>query len=217
MNTSLIERIEKGKVIAIMRGIEPSVMLHAAQALFEGGIRFMEVTFDHKSRDFQKTADSISALIKEFQGRMEIGAGTVCSTDLVHLAYDNGAQFIISPDCNPTVIQETKKLGLVSIPGAMTPSEILQCHAAGADFVKVFPAGCLGPEYIKALRGPIPQVKLMAVGGIDAGNIRAFLNAGCVGAGVGGKLASRALIDAGQFDKLTQAAVQMMDAAREEV
>ena len=214
MEKTLQERIEKAKVIAILRGIESSVMQKVAEALYEGGIRFMEVTFDHRSGDFKQTANAIRSLCTTFAGKMEIGAGTVTTVELVHLATESGAKFIISPDCNTDVINETKKLGLVSIPGAFTASEVLKAHYAGADFVKVFPAGCMGPEYIKALRGPIPQVKLLAVGGIDAENIASFLKAGCVGAGVGGKLASKALIEEGKFDELEKAAAAMIDAAK---
>jgi 2-dehydro-3-deoxyphosphogluconate aldolase/(4S)-4-hydroxy-2-oxoglutarate aldolase len=96
----------------------------------------------------------------------------------------------------------------------MTPSEILTAYDAGADFVKVFPAGCLGPSYIKAVRGPIPQVKLMAVGGIDASNAASFLEAGCVGLGVGGKLVSKSLVAAGKFDELTKNAQELIAAVQ---
>ncbi len=217
MNSALSEAVEKAGIISILRGIDTSVILKVADALYDGGIRFMEVTFDHKSGDFRKTEDAIAALAERFSGRMHIGAGTVTTVDLVHRAQNAGAEFIISPDCNEEVIGETKRLELVSIPGALTPSEILRAHYAGADFVKVFPAGCLGPDYIKALRGPIPQVKLMAVGGIDASNVALFLKAGCVGAGVGGKLANRKTIEEGRFDLLTQAARELIKAAEEAV
>ena len=207
--------IEEAGIISILRGIESEVILKVAEALYKGGIRFMEVTFDHKSGDFGKTEKAISSLCDEFDGRMHIGAGTVTTVDLVHRAADAGAEFIISPDCNEEVIRETKRLGLVSIPGAFTASEILKAHYAGADFVKVFPAGCISPSYIKALRGPIPQVKLMAVGGIDASNVEEYIKAGCVGAGVGGKLASQKTIAEGRFDLLTEAAENLIKAVKE--
>lgn len=215
--SELAREIEKAKVISILRGIEPDVILKVADALYKGGIRFMEVTFDHASCNFKKTVDAIKALCKEFEGRMEIGAGTVTTVELVHLAHEAGAKFIISPDCNEEVIKETKRLGLVSIPGAFTASEILKAHYAGADFVKVFPAGDINPSYIKALRGPIPQVKLMAVGGIDASNVASFMKAGCVGAGVGGKLANKKAIEEGRFELLTEAARELIQAATEEI
>lgn len=215
MSDNLVERIENARVISILRGIEPTVILKVAHALYDGGIRFMEVTFDHGTGDFQKTYDAIKALVKEFDGKMEIGAGTVTSVELVHLAADAGAKFIISPDCREDVILETKKLGLVSIPGAFTASEILKAHSAGADFVKLFPAGSVSPAYVKALKGPIPHVKLMAVGGIDASNAADYIKAGCSGVGVGGKLANKKVIDEGKYELLTEAAKELICAAQE--
>jgi len=210
----LQDQIENAKIIAIVRGVDSSSIQKVAEALYQGGIRFLEVTYDHQSKDFKKTSEAISALCKNFAGRLNIGAGTVTSVDLVKAAAENGAQFIISPDCNVEVISATKRLHLVSIPGAMTPSEILTAYDAGADFVKVFPAGSLGPSYIKAVRGPIPQVKLMAVGGIDASNAASFLEAGCVGLGVGGKLVSKSLVAAGKFDELTKNAQELIAAVQ---
>ncbi len=215
MEDALNAQIEKAGIISILRGIESEVILKVAEALYEGGIEFMEVTFDHKSGDFGKTEDAIRALCDAYEGKMHIGAGTVTTVDLVHRAHDAGAEFIISPDTNEEVIRETKRLRLVSIPGAFTASEILKAHYAGADFVKVFPAGCIAPSYIKALRGPIGHVRLMAVGGIDARNVGEYIKAGCAGAGVGGKLANAGAIADGRFDLLTKAAEDLIKAVRE--
>lgn len=215
MQGTLATAIECAGVISILRGIKSDVILKVADALYEGGIRFMEVTFDHKSLDFKKTEDAICALRKEYEGRMHIGAGTVTTVDLVHRALDAGAEYIISPDVNEGVIKETKRLGLISIPGAFTASEILKAHYLGADFVKIFPAGTLPPSYIKALRGPIPQVKMLAVGSIDASNVGDYIKAGCVGAGVGGKLANIKAIEEGRFDLLKEAAEDLIQAVKE--
>ena len=125
------------------------------------------------------------------------------------LAAEAGAEYIISPNVDTAIIRATKAVGLISIPGAFTPSEIAGAYQAGADFVKLFPAGDLGVSYLKAIRAPISHVKLMAVGGINEGNAAAFLKAGAVGLGVGGNLAKRAWIEAGEFDKLTEAAKAM--------
>ncbi len=215
MDSTLKGAIEEAGIISILRGIESEVILKVAQALYEGGIRFMEVTFDHKTCDWEKTENAIKTLSSAFDGRMHIGAGTVTNVELVRRAEAAGAEFIISPDCNEEVIRETKRKGLVSIPGAFTASEILKAHYSGADFVKVFPAGSISPSYIKALRAPIPQVKLMAVGGIDAANVGEYIKAGCVGAGVGGKLASAKAIKEGRFDLLTEAARALVRAVKE--
>ena len=145
---------------------------------------------------------------------MLVGAGTVTTPELVTRTRDAGGQFIISPDTNPAVIARTRELELVSMPGAMTPSEILAAHAAGADLVKLFPAAALGPAYLKAVRSPISHVRIMAVGGINEKNAAEFLKAGAVGLGVGGNLANRQWIADGAFEKITQTAQALVTAVR---
>ena len=145
---------------------------------------------------------------------MLVGAGTVTTPELVTRTRDAGGQFIISPDTNPAVIARTRELELVSMPGAMTPSEILAAHAAGADLVKLFPAAALGPAYLKAVRSPISHVRIMAVGGINEKNAAEFLKAGAVGLGVGGNLANRQWIADGAFEKITQTAQALVAAVR---
>ena len=131
------------------------------------------------------------------------GAGTVTTIEMLNLAKEAGAGFIVSPDCNPEVIKATVEAGMVSMPGAMTPTEILTAYRAGADFVKVFPTAGLGSAYIKAVRGPLNHIRLLAVGGVNEKNIADFLAAGCVGAGVGGNLVNKNWIANGEWDKIT--------------
>jgi len=213
MKDEIIQKIEGNRVIAIIRGVEPELCLRVARALYDGGIRLMEITFTQNApSSFQQTAEAIRTLANAFEGSAEIGAGTVTSPALVDMAADAGAKFIISPDTNPAVISRTLERGLVSMPGAMTPTEILAAHNAGADYVKVFPAGVLGVDYIKAVSSPINHVKLTAVGGVSEANAAAFLKAGIVGLGVGGNLVNKKWIAAGEFEKLTQAAADLLAA-----
>ncbi len=199
--------IKEHKIIAIVRGLSPAHMLHLADALSAGGVSLIEVTFNQgKPETWKDTACAIEALAKERSGKVLAGAGTVLTLQQLHMAADAGAQYIISPDVNEEVIRETKRLGLVSLPGALTPTEIMAAHKAGADAVKVFPAGSLGPEYIRAIRAPLSHIPLLAVGGIDADNCGAFLKAGCVGVGVGGSLVNKQWIEAGEFEKITELA-----------
>ena len=161
------------------------------------------------------TAAIIAMLEKEYNGKMLLGAGTVTSPQLVKLAADAGARYIISPDMNEEVIKATKLMGLVSIPGAFTATEIMRAHNAGADFVKVFPAGDMGPDYIKALRAPLSNIGLLAVGGINESNMRSFLDAGCAGVGIGGSLTQKTLIKEGKFSSITALAQQLVKLAAE--
>lgn len=212
-NGELIKFIEENKVIAIVRGVESSKCMKVADALYAGGIRLMEITYNQSAPEtWGATAEAIGDIARKYEGRMYAGAGTVTKPELVELTAGAGGRYIISPNTNVDVIRRTKELGLISIPGAMTPSEILTAHDAGADFVKLFPASDLGIAYMKAIRAPISHVKLVATGGISEKNAKDFLDAGAVGLGVGGSLANKKVIEAGNFEKLTEAAEALIDA-----
>ena len=215
MRDRVINLILEEKIIAIVRGAEPEQCKAVAKALYAGGIRLMEITYDQKRPEsWQATANAIGALAREYEGRMFVGAGTVTCTELVELTAKAGGAFIISPDTDVEVIRKTRELGRVSMPGAMTPSEIKIAHNAGADFVKLFPVGNLGASYLKAVKAPLSHIKIMAVGGVNEDNAAEFIKAGAVGLGVGGNLAKKAWIEAGEFDKLTAAAQALVEAVR---
>lgn len=215
MRDRIINLILEEKIIAIVRGAEPEQCKAVAKALYAGGIRLMEITYNQNAPEtWQATADAIGALAKEYEGRMFVGAGTVTSPALVEMTAKAGGAFIISPDTDVEVIRKTRELGLVSMPGAMTPSEIKIAHNAGADFVKLFPVGSLGAGYLKAVKAPLSHIRLMAVGGVNEDNAAEFLKAGAAGLGVGGNLAKKAWIEAGEFDKLTAAAQALVEAVR---
>ena len=215
MREQTIREVEAQKIIAIVRGADPGQCLKVAHALYAGGIRLMEITYNQKDpASFQNTADTIAAVAKEFEGKMLVGAGTVTTPELVELTARVGGRYIISPDCNPEVIRRTRELGLVSMPGALTPTEVLVAHNCGADFVKLFPAGSLGVGYAKAIMAPISHVKLLAVGGVNENNVADFLKIGMVGAGIGGNLANKKWIDTGEYHKITETAQKLVDAVK---
>jgi len=143
---------------------------------------------------------------------MAVGAGTVTSVCDAEMACEAGAKFLIAPNTDEKVIRRTVELGMVSIPGALTPTEIVAAYNAGADFVKVFPAGNMGPGYVKAVCAPLSDIPLLAVGGINAQNAVEYVKAGCVGVGVGGNLANRKWIEAGEFDRIEEAARELVNA-----
>ena len=195
------------EIISIVRGVEPDKMVRIAEALYEGGVTLIEVTFNQKNpASWQETADAIAAIKTAMGDKMFVGAGTVTSVELVEMAANAGAGYIISPDTDPAVIARTRELGLVSLPGAYTPTEAKQAHNAGADFVKLFP--CVGdaPAYLKALCAPLSHIKFLAVGGVTADNAADFLKAGAVGIGVGSSLVNKKWADAGEFYKITDEA-----------
>lgn len=198
--------IEDNKIIVIMRGLTKDEALGAAEAMYRGGIRLIEVTFP-KGDDPRKTGEIISALCEKFQGKICIGAGTVITEEQLTVAKDAGAKYIISPNTDTEIIKKTKELGLVSIPGALTPSEVVTADTAGADFVKIFPVTAFGENYIKQISAPLSNVKLLAVGGVSAENMAGYLKQGAVGVGIGGNVVNKKLIESGDFEGVTKAAL----------
>lgn len=198
-----LEWIQQRKIIAIVRGLAPEYMVKLAEALYEGGIDLMEVTFNQaKPETWKDTAAAIKAVSEHMKGKMLVGAGTVIKQEQLDMAKEAGALYIITPNTNVELIRKVKEYGLLSFPGAFTPTEIEMAYEAGADAVKVFPAGNLGPSYIKAVKAPLSHIPLMAVGGVNEKNAADFLKAGCCGIGVGGNLVNKEWIEAGEWDKI---------------
>ncbi len=204
MKQKTIESILENKVIAIVRGVDKKDIVNTAKALAKGGIKLIEVTFSQKDPDhLVKTPELISMICKELGDEVCVGAGTVMNTQQCKAAFDAGAKYMISPNVDFDVIKKTVELGAVSMPGALTPSEAANAYNAGADFVKLFPAGVFGTGYIKAVCAPLNHIPFMAVGGINAQNVNEFINAGVKGVGVGGNLVDVKKIAAGDFDAIT--------------
>lgn len=207
MKNKVIEKVLEEKIIAIVRGIESSKLIPMAEAMYDGGIRLLEVTYSaNGSVSDEETAENIRRLAKYFEGKMFIGAGTVITPKQVELTANAGGRFIISPDTNEAVIKRTCELGLVSMPGALTPTEIQTAHRFGADFVKLFPITNMGVDYVKAVKAPLSHINLLAVGGIDENNMVEYLDAGVCGFGIGSNIVNKRLIDAGDFAAVTELA-----------
>ena len=216
MSKQVVQQISDGKIVAIVRGVRSDRIVETAKALKDGGITLLEVTFDQTSEaTVQDTLTSLKLLTEKLGDQISLGAGTVISPKQVEMAAQAGANYIISPNVNVNVIQKTKELGLVSIPGALTPSEAVTAYEAGADFVKLFPAGVLGTAYIKALLAPLKYIPVLAVGGVNVDNVKDFLKAGCKGVGVGGNLVDVKAIYNGEYDKITAVAKSYINAIGE--
>ncbi len=213
MRSVIIDKIYEHKLVAIVRGVVPKDCVKIAKALYDGGFRLMEITFDNKDPEtFQQTADAIHAVKEAFDEKMFVGAGTVLTPMQVEMVANAGGAFIISPDVNPEVIQKTVDLGMVSMPGALTPSEITAAYRAGADFVKLFPITTLGTSYVKAIRAPLKHIPMLAVGGVTPENLPEFLKFGCVGAGIGGNLVNHEAVKSGDFEAITKIALSFTNA-----
>lgn len=194
-------------IVAIIRGFEPDVCLKLAEAYHKGGIDLVEVTFNQKDpASWKDTASAIKSISDRFSDVLKVGAGTVLTEEQLKICEDAGGEFMVTPNVNTSLIRKCVSDGLMAMPGAMTPSEAVEAFNAGASYVKIFPAGVLGPAYIKALRAPLSHIPFLAVGGISPDNIADFIKAGCVGAGVGGNLTNKEWIAAGRWDKITDVA-----------
>ena len=212
----IIARVEAEKLIAIVRGIKKEYLIDMAEAMYAGGVRLLEVTYSANGAvPDEETADGIRLLKAHFGDRMGIGAGTVLTERQVELTAAAGGEFIISPDANPDVIRKTRDVGLVSIPGALTPTEAQAAHRAGADFVKLFPVTSLGVPYVKAIRAPLSHIKFLAVGGVDESNMADYLAAGICGFGIGSNIVNKKLIESGDFAGVTALANAFTRALKE--
>lgn len=208
MKTEFMLKLREAKVIAIVRGIPSNSLGQVADALVAGGVRAIEVTFDTPG-----AAEMIRVLKKEYADKMLVGAGTVLDTETCRTAILAGADFILSPTLNTQVITMCNRYSRVAVPGVMTPTEILTALEAGAEMVKVFPAGTLGAGYIKDVKGPLKQVSIMAVGGVNLENTADFIAAGADTVGIASALVSAQLIADGDFATITKRAAAFIEAA----
>lgn len=215
MTEKIVKKIEQEKIIVILRGIEREKLIPTVQAMYNGGIRLIELTYSANGAvSDEETADRLKMLCDCFGDKMYIGSGTVLTEKQVMLTKQAGGKFIISPNTDVAVIHATKAGGLISIPGALTPSEMVTAHNAGADFVKLFPIANLGEKYVKAVSAPLSHIKILAVGGINENNITDFLKAGACGLGVGANIANLSLINNGEFNKITELAEKYTQAVK---
>lgn len=211
----LIEEIENEKIIVIVRGVERNKLIPIAEAIYRGGIKFLEITYSANGEvSDEETKENIRLLANHFGGRMHIGAGTVLTEKQAELTKQAGGEFVISPDTNPKVIKRTKELGMVSMPGALTPSEIQLAHISGADFVKLFPVSNLGIDYVRAVKAPLSHIRLLAVGGVDLSNIPGYLDIGVCGFGIGSNIVSGKLIGQNDYKGLEELAKKYVSAVK---
>lgn len=207
MANAILTKIHENKIIAVTRGIGSDKIVDTVQALVNGGIKLFEVPFNQENPEkAQDTLKSLELLKRKFGDSICAGPGTALTVQQVVDAVDAGADYIISPSLDIEVVKKTKELGKISIPGAFTPSEIVNAYNAGADIVKLFPAGTLGVEYIKAITAPLNHIPFIVLGGINVDNVEQFINAGAIGVGIGGNLVDKNSVYTGDFNKITMLA-----------
>lgn len=207
--------VQENKLVVIARRIPVDKIGKCAQAVMQGGVVLMESTFDQTNPDcIGVNQRCIREIIKATDGKMLVGAGTVLNREQVRAAYEAGAKYIISPNTNPDVIEETLKLGMLSFPGAMTPTEIEKAYSLGAHMVKLFPADDLGFHYIKNLSGPLAHIPLMATGGVNPQSIPQFHELGIKAYGTGITILRQDLVAAEDYEAIAALAKEHVDAIK---
>jgi 2-dehydro-3-deoxyphosphogluconate aldolase/(4S)-4-hydroxy-2-oxoglutarate aldolase len=204
-----LERVLQRGLVAVLRASRCETFSEVVAALLAGGVDIVEVTFT-----VDRPLAVIETLAQRFGDRILLGAGSVLDAPTARAALLAGARFVVSPVVKLDVIQMCRRYDVLVMPGAFTPTEALTAWEAGADVVKIFPSEIAGPEYLQALRGPLPQVRLMPTGGVTRENAGEFLRAGACALGVGGSLAGETLIRGQHWDEIAQRAAQFVEIVR---
>jgi 2-dehydro-3-deoxyphosphogluconate aldolase/(4S)-4-hydroxy-2-oxoglutarate aldolase len=204
-----LERVLRCGIVAVLRAPGGEQLVDVAHALLAGGVEAIEVTFTvpRATRVLEQVADALG-------DRVLLGAGTVLDPETARAAMLAGAEFIVAPSLNLSVVELCRRYGKLVMPGAFTPTEVVAAWQAGADVVKVFPCDVAGPKYLKALRGPLPQVRLMPTGGVDLNSAAEFLRAGACALGVGGSLVEPKAVAAGDMARIESLARQFVEVVR---
>ena len=207
-----LERVLDRGIVGIIRASSGELLADVAEALYEGGIDIIEVTFTVPG-----ILEILAQVRKRLGGKILMGAGSVLDTETARSAILAGAEYIVSPTVKVDVIKMCQRYGKLAMPGALTPTEVLTAWEAGADIVKVFPADVGGPSYLKALHGPLPQVRLMPTGGVNLETLESFVKAGACAVGLGSSLVEKDAVEAGNVARIRDLAgqyVELMKKAR---
>ena len=208
-NPANLDRIHRGGIVAVIRAANGDLLCDVAEALLAGGVEVMEVTFT-----VPRAHQALERMAERIGDKILLGAGTVLDAETARVALLSGAEFIVSPTLNLDVIRLCRRYDKLVMPGAFSPTEILTAWEAGADIVKVFPSDITGPAYLKALAGPLPQIRLMPTGGVTPETVAAFLQSGAFALGVGSSLVDPKAVAAGQLQAIEKRARQFVDIVR---
>jgi 2-dehydro-3-deoxyphosphogluconate aldolase/(4S)-4-hydroxy-2-oxoglutarate aldolase len=210
MRSHQLQRVLDAGIVAVVRAPDPAGLVEVIRALAAGGVTVAEVTLT-----VPNALDVVRDAKKALGDSVLLGAGTVLDAETCRAALLAGAEFIVAPTLNLDVIRLCRRYDKLVMPGAFTPTEVLTAWEAGADVVKVFPAEVVGPAYFKALRGPLPQVRLMPTGGVDLTTAAAFLKAGACCLGIGSQLVDSQLVAARAYDRLRDLAAKYVEVVRQ--
>ncbi|MGD8807525.1 MAG: bifunctional 4-hydroxy-2-oxoglutarate aldolase/2-dehydro-3-deoxy-phosphogluconate aldolase [Chloroflexota bacterium] len=206
----ILRRIEEAGVLAVLRGPSEELTIKMVDALVAAGVIGIEITFTTPN-----ALSVIEALAERFGDEIILGAGTVTKETQAAQARDAGATFLVSPHTEEALLRSMVETNLPIMSGALTPSEVTAARSLGADVVKIFPGSLVGPSYIKALKGPYPDLKAMPTGGVNKGNIGDWFAAGAFAVGAGGNLCPKAWAIEGRFSRITENAQEFLAIVKE--
>ena len=203
------------KLVAICRTLPTEKLGNVAKALVKGGVKILEITIDQMAQDPAAVLKEAMQTVRDAVGdQLCLGCGTVLNCEQLQMAYDAGAVFYLSPNFKADVVKKAKEMGLVAIPGALTPTEIVDAWEAGADIVKLFPADDMGYHYIWNLKGPLPHIPLLASGGVNPDTIPTYLEYGVAAVGTGVSIINRDMLAADDYEGIAQLARKHVDAVK---
>jgi 2-dehydro-3-deoxyphosphogluconate aldolase/(4S)-4-hydroxy-2-oxoglutarate aldolase len=205
-----LQRVLDGGVVAVVRSADPGPLVEVVRALAVGGVTVAEVTLTVPG-----ALGVIREAKKQLGDRVLLGAGTVLDPETARAALLAGAEFVVAPNLNLDVVRLCRRYDKLVMPGAFTPTEIVTAWEAGADVVKVFPADVVGPAFFKAMKGPLPHVKLMPTGGVDLTTAAEYLRAGAACLGIGGQLVDPKAVATGDFARITELARQYVEIVKQ--
>jgi 2-dehydro-3-deoxyphosphogluconate aldolase/(4S)-4-hydroxy-2-oxoglutarate aldolase len=201
-----LNRLKEAGLVAVIRGPSPELTMKTVAALVQGGVTGIEITYSTPEAE-----QVVRNLDEQFGERILLGMGTLTQSHQAFQAKKAGAKFIVSPICDEELSQAMVATGLAVMIGAFTPTEVFRAHRLNSDIVKLFPGSAVGPGYVKALKGPFPEIELMPTGGVNAENISAWFEAGVFAVGAGSELCPNSLIKAGKFDEITRIASKFVE------
>ncbi|PKN95569.1 MAG: 2-dehydro-3-deoxyphosphogluconate aldolase [Chloroflexi bacterium HGW-Chloroflexi-7] len=208
----MLEKVKELGLLAVIRGPSPELTVKMVEALVAGGVLGIEITYSTPNAE-----EVVQTLANKFGDSIVLGMGTLTKPEQAQSAKKAGAHFLVSPICEPNLVKGMVDSGLLTMAGALTPTEVFQAYTMGVDVIKVFPGSLGGPAYIKALKGPFPYIPMMPTGGVNAGNVAEWFATGVVAVGAGGELCPPQLAKDGKFEeisKLAAAFVEVVNASR---
>lgn len=205
----VLSKVKELGLLAVIRGPSAELTVKMVQALVAGGVTGIEVTYSTPNAPWV-----VAELARQYGDQILLGMGTLTQTTQAVEAREAGAAFLVSPICAPELVTSMVASGLAVMAGALSPTEVFQAYSLGTDVVKIFPGSLGGPAYMKALRGPFPNIPMMPTGGVNAGNLKDWFKAGAVAVGAGSELCPKELALAGKFDEIAARAHDFAEAVK---